>query len=151
MSWINWLKSRELHTVAPTESVSTAADRMGDHNIGALVVADDKKLVGIVSERDIIRRVLAERRDPETTSVGEICTTDIKTVSENSEISDCAAMIKQYGFRHLPVVSADGFPVAMISSRDFLRFAIDELEGLIVKAYSEQRVEELTDPFSLVE
>jgi len=150
MSWIDWLKSRELHTVSPTDSVSVAADLMADHRIGALVVVDGEKLVGILSERDIVRRVLAERRKPDTTTVGEVCTTDIKTVAADASIGDCARLIKQHGFRHVPVLSATGVPVAMISSRDFLHYAVDELEGLIAKAYSGQRVEELTDPYSRV-
>ena len=148
MSWIHWLRSRELHTASSTESVSSASVRMADHRIGALVVVDDDNLVGILSERDIIRRVLAEKRDPEQTTVGEVCTTDIKTVLEDAPLSECADLIKQHGFRHLPVVNAEGAAVAMLSSRDFLRYAVDELEALVSKAYSGQRVEEQTDPYS---
>ena len=73
----------------------------------------------------------------------------VKPVS--SDIGDCARVIKTHGFRHVPVVDAEGVPRAMISSRDFLRYAVDELEMLISNAYSKQRVEELTDPFSLVD
>lgn len=150
MSWLKWLKSGELYTIAPGESVSAAASRMADHGIGVLVVMDEEKLVGILSERDVIRRVLAERRDPDQTTVGEVCTTDIKTVPEDASLSDCARLINRHGFRHVPVVDADGVPLAMISSRDFLRYAVDELESLVAKAYVEERREELTDPYSLV-
>ena len=150
MSWLKWLKSGELYTIEGADSVSSAADRMADHRIGALVVVDGKKLVGILSERDIIRRVLAERRDPEQTTVGEVCTTDIKTVREDAALTDCARLINRHGFRHVPVVDAEGAPVAMISSRDFLRYALDELETLVAKAYAKERREELTDPYSLV-
>jgi len=148
MSWIHWLKSRELHTTSPAESVSSAAVRMADHRIGALVVVEGDDLVGILSERDIVRRVLAEKRDPERTTVGEVCTTDIKTVLESAPLAECADLIKQHGFRHVPVISAEGRPVGMISSRDFLHYAIDELEASVAKAYSGQRAEELTDPYS---
>jgi len=151
MSWISWLKSHELHTVSPADTVSSAVDSMADHGIGAVVVVDGEKLVGILSERDVVRRVLAERRDPEQTAVGDVCTTDIKTVPENAEIGDCARLIKTHGFRHVPLVSSAGVPVAMISSRDFLRFALDELEELIAKAYSQHRIEEMTDPYSRVD
>ncbi len=151
MSWIQWLESRTLFTAHPGESIHSAADRMAAHRVGALVVVDGKKLVGILSERDIICRVLAKRLDPETTTVEEVCTTDIKTVSEDSTITECANLIKQHGFRHVPVVDADGSPVAMLSSRNFLRFALEELESLIAKSYAQQRVEELTDPYSLID
>jgi len=148
MSWIHWLRSRELHTASPAESVSSAAVRMADHRIGALLVLEGDDLVGILSERDILRRVLAEKRDPEKTTVGEVCTTDIKSVLEDAQLSECADLIKQHGFRHVPVVNAEGAAVAMLSSRDFLRYAVDELETLVAKAYAGQRVEEQTDPFS---
>ena len=151
MSWIQWLQSRQLITASPDETVGAAVDRMADLRVGALVVVDGVRLVGILSERDVIRRVLAERRDLEATRVGEVCTTDVKTVSTDSEIGECARLIKEHGFRHVPVVSASGAPVAMISSRDFLRFAVDELETLVEQSYSRQRVEETVDPFDLLD
>ena len=151
MSWIQWLESRKLYAAHPGESIHSAAARMAEHRIGALVVVEDNKLVGILSERDLAWRVLAKGRDPETTTVAEVCTTDIKTVREDSSITECARLIKEHGFRHVPVVDEAGSPVAMLSSRNFLRFALDELESLIAKSYSQQRVEELTDPYSLID
>jgi CBS domain-containing protein len=151
MSWIEWLQSRQLITASSEEMVSVAVDRMADLRIGALVVVDGVRLVGILSERDVIRRVLAERRDLETTPVGEVCTTDVKTVSTDSDIGECARLIKEHGFRHVPVVSASGAPMAIISSRDFLRFAVDELETLVARSYSKQRAAETIDPFTLLD
>ncbi len=151
MSWIKWLQSRQLITAPPEEMVSEAVDRMADMRVGALVIVEGVRLVGILSERDVIRRVLAERRNPEKTPVGEVCTTDVKTVTSDSSVSECARLIKEHGFRHVPVVSATGAPMAMISSRDFLRFAVDNLETLVEKSYSKQRAAETIDPYSLVE
>ena len=150
MSWIKWLRSQRLYTVTPHESVQTAVDRMTDRGVGALVVVEDGALFGILSERDVVRRVVAERLDPEATTVGDVCTTDAKSVSEEASIAECAALIKRHGFRHVPIVDAEGRPIAMLSTRDFLRYAVDELEEQLARAYSEQRVEELVDPYTLV-
>ena len=150
MSWIKWLQSQCLYTVTPSDSVQAAVQKMTEHGVGALVVVDGEELFGILSERDVVRRVVAEGLDAESTPVGDVCTTDAKTVGESASISECAALIKRHGFRHVPIVDDRGRPIAMLSTRDFLRYAVDELEEQLARAYSEQRLEELVDPYSLV-
>lgn len=150
MALVRTLAKRRLVTADPGDSVASAIGRMADHEVGTVVVVFDGKLQGIFSERDALKRVLAEGRDPETTTLSEVHTSEPYTVREDTPIRECAQLIKEHGIRHVPVVDDDHRPVGIISSRDFLQFIVDELETLIEKANRELRHEELTDPFSFV-
>ena len=147
MSWIRWLESKKVITATPGESVGAAAQRLAEHRIGALLVVEGGKLVGIFTERDVVKRVVAEGLDPAATTVGEVCSTDVATVSEDADPATCARLIRDRGFRHLPVVDGGGRPVGILSARDFLEHIADELEGLLERSYGRQRTEELADPF----
>lgn len=121
------LKQR-LVVATPDETVAVAAKRMAEHRIGALLVVKDQRLVGIFSERDIVNRVVAEGRDPKTTPVHEVATKDPVTVPENAKVGECYDILKNRGFRHLPVVNDAGQVVGMISQRDFVEFMVLSLE-----------------------
>jgi CBS domain-containing protein len=150
MSWVQWVETTRLVSARPEESVGDGVRRMADHRVGALLVVVQGSLKGIFSERDLLRRVIAPGRDPEATPLGEVCSYDPKVVDEETPIEEVARLIREYGFRHVPVVDSAGSPVGIISVRDFLRYVVDDLESLIEKAYREQRLEELSDPYSLV-
>ena len=147
MSWIRWLESRKVISATPEESVAAGVRRMAEHRIGALLVVEDGKLAGIFSERDLVQRVVAEGRDPETTKIGEVASSDVETVRETDDAATCARLIRDRGFRHLPVVDALDRPVGILSARDFLQHIADELEGLLERSYRGQRTEEQADPF----
>ena len=147
MSWIRWLQSRKVISAGPEETVAAGARRMAEHRIGALLVVDGEKLVGIFSERDLLKRVVAEGRDPAATSIGEVCSSDVATVRETASPATCARLIRDRGFRHLPVVDDEGRPMGILSARDFLQHIADELEGLLERSYRGQRAEEQADPF----
>ena len=147
MSWVHWLESKKVIAAQPGESVAVAAGRMAEHRIGALLVVEKGRLVGIFSERDVVERVVAAGRDAGSTSVGEVCTTDLETVDEEADPATCARLIRDGGFRHLPVVDRAGRPVGILSARDFLQHVADELEPLLERSYRDQRAEELADPF----
>jgi len=134
-------------STGPEESVASGARRMAEHRIGALLVVEDGRLVGIFSERDLLKRVVAEGRDPQTTKIGDVCSTNVATVSESADPATCARLIRDRGFRHLPVVDDDGSPVGILSARDFLQHIADELEVLLDRSYRRQRAEEQADPF----
>lgn len=134
-------------SATPREYVAEACRRMSEHRIGALLVVDDGRLVGIFSERDVVKRVVAVGLDPATTPVGKVCSSDVATVSEEADPATCARLIRDRGFRHLPVVDAEGRPVGILSARDFLQHIADELGGLLKSSYRGQRAEEQADPF----
>ena len=147
MSWVRWLKSKKVINATPEESVATGARRMTEHRIGALLVVRDGELLGIFSERDVVKRVVAVGKDPQTTPIGDVCSRDVATVSEEADPATCARLIRDRGFRHLPVVDETGKPVGILSARDFLQHIADELELLLDRSYEGQRAEEQADPF----
>ncbi len=128
---------QSVHSVAPTDTVLTAAQRMNDHHIGSLVVLEGSRLVGIVTERDVMRRVVATQRDPMETSVREIMTADVLTCSPKTPISQAKAVMRDRRIRHLPVCEHDRL-VGIISIGDLNAFenyqlctTLDMLEAYI--------------------
>lgn len=130
------LKDRETYTVDGAQSVLDVAKFMVERNIGAVPVLDRGKLVGIFSERDIMKRVLAEGRDPKKLKVSEVMTADPLTVTADESFENCMLLMKKHGFRHLPIV--DGQKLAgLVSLRDLLLHEVDEKDGEVrmMRAY----------------
>lgn len=149
MATVQSMMKMRLLTAEPQETVACAARKMRDLNLGAVLVVAGSRLSGIFSERDLLCRVVAEGRDPACTPLGEVATPDPVTVPASASIRRCAELIRERGFRHLPVVDGEGRPVGILSTRDFLQFVVAELEELIDRARREARLEELTDPFEV--
>jgi CBS domain-containing protein len=130
------LKNREVFSVEVEMTVQQAAVYMMDHNVGAVPVLRGSELAGVFSERDIVRRVMAQNRDWKTTRVGEVMTPEPLTVSGDIDIQECMLLMKHHGFRHLPV-SEDGHLVGFVSMRDLLLHDLDEkeVEVRMMRAY----------------
>lgn len=111
------IDGRTVCSVEPDETVQFACDVMHQENIGALVVMDGDTLVGILSERDVVRRCVVQKLDPQKTSVAQVMTADPCYVSSTTAPSEALNRMLEGGFRHLPIVDAD-FVVGMISIRD---------------------------------
>jgi CBS domain-containing protein len=114
-------------STSPDASVFEVAERMGTERIGAMVVLDGGKLVGLISERDIVARVVAKRRAPGDTRVAEIMTTKVQTISEGSSCDDALEMMHRGRFRHLPLTDRGGKVIGMISIRHLIWERMDEL------------------------
>ncbi len=113
------IKDNETHTVTADQTVLEASRQMVANNIGALPVLREGELVGIFSERDIMKRVVAEGRDPARTRVSEVMTAHPLTVDIRDSIEHCMVLMKQHGFRHLPI--CDGKKLkGIVSLRDIL-------------------------------
>jgi CBS domain-containing protein len=123
-------KGTAVVSIPPTASVLDAAHVMNDKGIGGVVVLDDHKLVGIFTERDIMRRVVAANRDPAKTLVSDVMTTECLTILPDVQIAVCRAMMSTRRIRHLPVVH-DGGLVGMITSGDVLAFEVAQAEAQI--------------------
>jgi CBS domain-containing protein len=148
---VEQLAKKNLVTANPDESVRTVVRRMTDKRVGAVLIAEDGKLIGIFSERDALTRVLAQGLDPASTRVADVCTPDPVTVSHSASVGECAQLAKERRIRHLPVVDDDGQAYGIVSVRDFLRLVVSELEELIESVHDGHRLEELVDPYGSIE
>jgi signal-transduction protein with cAMP-binding, CBS, and nucleotidyltransferase domain len=114
-------KGWKIHAVGGDVTVFDAVSKMCRSHIGALLVNDNGKPIGIVSERDIMCRVVLSRRDPSTTSVADVMTHELAFVLLEATPEDAMALMIERSCRHLPVL-ADGHVVGMISMGDLVRW-----------------------------
>ena len=118
---------REVDLAEANESVWEAAERMHQRAVGTLVVVDhDQRPVGIVTDRDLVERVLALRKDPNVTAVVDIMTPDPKTMTEQGAIESALSLMSSGGFRRLPVVDEDGKLIGLMSLDDVLMLLAEE-------------------------
>jgi len=114
--------------VGPQATVRQLAAALMQEAVGAAVVLDGATLVGIVSERDIVTRVVAEGRDPDDTRVSDIMTRDVRTARAGMKIAEALEVMSAGGFRHLPLVDASGAVVGMLSIRHLLKWRLVDLD-----------------------
>ena len=123
-------KGRTVHSIAPTASVLDAIKMMAEKGIGALVVLEGGRLVGIISERDYARKVILLGRSSQDTAVHEIMTGTVFTVRPEQTVEDCMALMTEKRTRHLPVV--DGGQLAgVLSIGDLVKEVIADREETI--------------------
>lgn len=111
-------KGSEIYTIRPEATVLDATRRMNQHKIGALVVMQDNQVVGIVTERDVLQRIVAEQRDPASVPVSDVMTTDVICAEPDTDLEDAANIMKTRRIRHLPVCDSHGNLLGMISIGD---------------------------------
>lgn len=117
-------------SVSPETSVLEAVQLLAEHGIGALVVLSQGKLVGIVSERDYVRKVALLNRSDFQSTVAEIMTADVLTVGPSDSVPYCMQLMTDRRLRHLPVV-AEGALIGMLSIGDLVKHTIAEQADLI--------------------
>jgi CBS domain-containing protein len=122
MPAVGEIMSPDVLTVGPTTSLVDAAGRMHDRRVGAVVVTEGDRLVGILSERDVLRAVATGGVDG---TVGEAMTRAPDTIGPEETAGQAAAVMIHGGFRHLPVVDGDRV-IGMISIRDLVRISVDD-------------------------
>jgi len=130
-------KGTDVWTIEPDASVFRALEVMAERRVGALVVVDDDRPIGILSERDYARKVILLDRVSRDTAVSEIMTAELETVTREQTITDCMNLMTDRRIRHLPVVEDDRL-IGIISIGDVVRaviteqqFMIEQLEGYI--------------------
>jgi len=121
------IKDRRLYSVESNRSVLEAARYMMENNVGALPVLRDGVLAGILSERDIMNRVVAVGRTPGTTAVSEVMTANPRAVPADESIEECLFIMREFGFRHLPIVEGKELR-GLVSLRDVLMHQAAEME-----------------------
>lgn len=120
-------KGYEVHFIAPEATALEAVDLMCAKRIGALLVATSEATLGIISERDVMTRVILERREPEETRVERVMTRAVACVHLDTHAREAMALMTERRCRHLPVV-ADGAVVGMVSIGDLVRWGSREQE-----------------------
>lgn len=113
----NVMEPKKFITAAPGTTVSQAARLMATRNTGAILVVEDNQLSGILTERDMVFRVIATGLDPQTTSVKAVMTANPKTLGPTESYGHALVIMQENGFRHLPVVE-NGRVIGIISSRN---------------------------------
>ena len=111
------IAQRELPSIPPNRSVRDACLRLTEMNIGALVVVESRRLLGVISERDVIRKCICQSRLTAETLVSDIMTVNPVTIGIREDLPTALALMSKGGFRHLPVMD-EGTPVGLLSIRD---------------------------------
>ncbi len=127
------LKSKSdttVHTIAPDAPVLDAIKRMAEHRIGALLVTEGERVVGIVTERDYARKVVLKGRSSRETPVRDIMTPDVMYVRPAQTTDDCMALMTDKRLRHLPVMEGERL-IGLVSIGDLVKDVISEQKFLI--------------------
>ncbi len=123
-------KGYDIWRIAPDESVYDAIHLMAEKEVGALIVMDGPRLVGVISERDYARKIILEGRSSGNTKVAEIMSTEVVTTGPDSRIEECMVMMTEHRIRHLPVLDGDEI-LGVVSLGDLVNYIIAEQRFVI--------------------
>jgi len=130
------MEQKKLLTAPPETTVSQAAKLMAKKNVGAVMVVENERLVGIFTERDALFRVMAKGRDAQTTLLSDVMTTAPQTVEPDKSFGFALLMMHENGFRHVPVIE-NGKLIGIVSSRN----ALDpDLEEFVAEAQRRKHI-----------
>lgn len=134
-------KGKDIWSIAPDETAFRALQIMDEKDIGALLVMENDKVVGIFSERDYARKVILKDKASKNTSVGELMTKDVVYVESSATVEECMALMTAKHIRHLPVFENEKL-VGIVTIGDVVKqvissqeYTIDQLERYISKGY----------------
>lgn len=123
-------KGYDVWSIAPDASVYDAIHLMAEKAVGALIVMDGQKLVGVISERDYARKIILEGRSSENTKISEIMSSEVITTGPDNRIEECMAIMTERRIRHLPVIDGDEV-LGIISLGDLVKYIIAEQQFVI--------------------
>src|SRR5919205_2585747 len=123
-------------TIEPDQSVVEAAKIMKQQDAGVVPVTENGRLTGMVTDRDIAIRVVAEGKDPQSTTVREVASTDLVTVDPQQDLDEALRLMAQHQVRRLPVVEEDGRLVGVVAQADVARQSDDRQTGDLVEDIS---------------
>ncbi|MEM7491769.1 MAG: CBS domain-containing protein [Pseudomonadota bacterium] len=115
-------------TALASDTIRTAAERMAQKNYGAIIIIDeDEKVIGMLTERDLMRRVLAESRDPDTTKVSDVMTREVRVARKDDNLIDWLRIMSNERFRRLPIVDEKGKLTSIMTQGDFVSYTWPDL------------------------
>lgn len=124
-------------TIEPNQSVVEAARIMKQEDAGVIPVTENGRLTGMVTDRDIAIRVVAEGKDPQSTTVGEVASTNLVTLDPQQDLDEALRLMAQHQVRRLPVVEEDGRLVGVVAQADIARTGDDAKTGQVVQEISD--------------
>jgi CBS domain-containing protein len=129
--------SHDVKTISPEASIRDAAMCMREADIGALPVCDGQKLVGMITDRDIAVRAIAQGEDPEQCRVSDAMTSDVIYCYEDEDVEQAVKIMEQKQLRRLPIVNRDKQLVGILAQADIARTGRDEMSGNMVEKVSQ--------------
>jgi CBS domain-containing protein len=117
------VQDRDLYFAEEHQTVAEVARKMSELHVGAILILNGDQLSGVFSERDLMKRVVLERLDPDRTSVRSVMSTDISTVDESATLEEAMEAMLQHNCRHLPV-TRHGNVVSFLSMRDLMTYEL---------------------------
>ena len=135
-------KGSQILTMHPDASVLDAAVLMNDHKVGSVVVSNHGQIAGIFTERDVLRRVVAETLDPAATTIGQVMTRDVVCCEMDTSIEEARSIMKTRRIRHLPVVDKQQNILGLISIGDLNAYRLNgqQVEIHMLQEYLYRRV-----------
>ena len=132
---------REVMTTNPCaidagKPVSYAAEMMKKEDVGLAPIVEGDRLVGTLTDRDIVTRVIADGRDPQSVTVREVASTDLVTIDPQQDIDEALTLMARHQIRRLPVVEEDGRLVGVVAQADVAREGKDKKTGELVEEIS---------------
>jgi IMP dehydrogenase len=123
-------KGAQVFTIGVRDTALAAATLMNERGIGGLVVLDEDRVTGMFTERDILRRVVAAKRDPSRTTVGEVMTTPVAYCRRDTPLDECRAIMTEHRIRHLPVIDDSGV-CGIVTIGDLMAHDVTDREATI--------------------
>jgi CBS domain-containing protein len=129
--------SPNVHTIDPQASLVEIAQCMSDNNVGVLPVVEDYKVVGLVTDRDIITRAIAQGADPTTTTAADVMTRDVQTVADYQTVHDVEELMRRKHIRRVVVLDRNNHPVGIVSLDDLATRVSTNEAGQVLKQVCE--------------
>jgi CBS domain-containing protein len=124
-------------TIEPDKTVADAAKLMRDEDAGLIPIVEGQKLAGTITDRDIAIRVVAEGKDPQSSTVRDVMTSRLVTVDPDQDLDEALRLMAEHQVRRLPVVEEDGKLVGIVAQADVAKHTSDEQTGEVVQQISQ--------------
>ncbi|GFZ83295.1 hypothetical protein RLOatenuis_3320 [Rickettsiales bacterium] len=128
-------KKNNMLIIEESLSIYDAVEKMVERNFGAAIVAKNKKVIGMFTERDILKKVVAKRKDIESLKVSDVMTREVKVAREEDAIADLMRRMTQGRFRHLPIVDKEGNIINMLSQGDLVSYSWPRITKIFQRSF----------------